>query len=152
MELQLYCQYPGRWHPTALGGRYRVPDPDDFMVKIAPHVERLIGLLKFVTPVLGPWVGVADEAYAGLVMNDIKLMNELARTLPERLIPSEAGLAGLTGERLEAERAGGAPLRALRKLLDEVDPGREWGGLEKVLTPEGHYLWLCEFHAREYAV
>ena len=76
--------------------------------------------------------------------------NELAKALPETLIPRETGLADLAGERLEAERVGGASLRALRKLLDEVDPKREWGGLEKVLTPEGHYLWLCEYHAREY--
>jgi len=44
----------------------------------------------------------------------------------------------------------GAALRALRQLLDEKDPGQHWGGLKKVLTPEGHYLWLCEYHAEEY--
>lgn len=33
-------------------------------------------------------------------------------------------------------------LRALRKLLDEVGPEQESGGLKKVLTQEGHYL--CE--------
>lgn len=27
---------------------------------------------------------------------------------------------------------------------------RSCGGLKKVLTPEGHYLWLCEDHAAEY--
>jgi internalin A len=36
--------------------------------------------------------------------------------------------------------------------LDAVDEKQEWGGLEKVLTPEGHYLWLCEYHAKEYAL
>jgi hypothetical protein len=41
-------------------------------------------------------------------------------------------------------------LRALRKLLGEVDPEQEWGRLKKVLTPEGHYLWLCKEHAKEY--
>ena len=41
-------------------------------------------------------------------------------------------------------------LRALRKLLDEVDMKQEWGGLKKVLTPEGNYLWLCKEHAEEY--
>jgi len=37
-----------------------------------------------------------------------------------------------------------------RQLLDEVDEHHEWGGLKKVLTPEGHYLWLCEEHAEKY--
>lgn len=44
----------------------------------------------------------------------------------------------------------GAPLRALRVFLDEVDPQKQYGGLRKVLTPEGHYLWLCEYHAAQY--
>ncbi len=44
----------------------------------------------------------------------------------------------------------GMELRAIRKLLDEEDKSQEWGGLKKVLTPEGHYLWLCEEHAKEY--
>jgi len=51
----------------------------------------------------------------------------------------------------EAGRVEGAELRALRVLLDEVDEAHGWGGLRKVLTPEGHYLWLCEHHAQEYA-
>jgi len=38
----------------------------------------------------------------------------------------------------------------VRVLLDEVDAGHEWGGLKKVLTPEGHYLWLFGGHAVEY--
>ena len=50
----------------------------------------------------------------------------------------------------KAERLEGMELRALRKLLDEVDRKQEWGGLKKVLTPEGHYLWLCKEHAEEY--
>jgi len=36
------------------------------------------------------------------------------------------------------EKAEGETLRALRKLLDEVDPKQNWGGLKKILTPEGH--------------
>jgi hypothetical protein len=54
-------------------------------------------------------------------------------------------LAGGKAERLE-----GMELRSLRELLDEVDRNQEWGGLKKVLTPEGHYLWLCKGHAEEY--
>jgi len=45
----------------------------------------------------------------------------------------------------------GSALRELRKVLDELDPSQKWGGLQKVLTPEGHYLWLCAEHAEEYA-
>ena len=60
-------------------------------------------------------------------------------------------MAERIGERFE-ERIEGAALQALRRFLDEKDPDQHWGGLKKVLTPEGHYLWLCEQHAREYAL
>jgi internalin A len=49
-----------------------------------------------------------------------------------------------------SNRNEGMELRALRQLLDKVDEKQEWGGLKKVLTPEGHYLWLCNEHAEEY--
>ncbi|MHC4864181.1 MAG: hypothetical protein ACYTEX_08865 [Planctomycetota bacterium] len=39
----------------------------------------------------------------------------------------------------------------MRKVLDEVDAKPPWGGLKKISTAEGHYLWLCEHHAEEYA-
>lgn len=46
----------------------------------------------------------------------------------------------------------GHSLRTLRQLLDELDPKQYWDGLKKILTPEGHYLWLCEYHANEYKI
>jgi len=50
-------------------------------------------------------------------------------------------------------RAHGRPLHALRGILDKVEPGwsaQSCAGLRKVLTPEGHYLWLCDLHAKKY--
>ena len=80
---------------------------------------------------------------------EIKLMEKLAKKL--------AGSDYLAADVLERTKIGGkagrvegAQLRALRVVLDEVDKAHEWGGLKKVLTPEGHYLWLCEHHAQEY--
>jgi hypothetical protein len=49
----------------------------------------------------------------------------------------------------KAERHEGMELGTLQKLLDEVGAKQEWGGLKKVLTPEGHYLRLCKEHAEE---
>ena len=46
----------------------------------------------------------------------------------------------------------GMELCALRALLDKEDPVHEWGGLKKVLTPEGHCLCLSERHAADYVV
>ena len=81
--------------------------------------------------------------------NQIKLTEELAKRLSERDYAT-ADLLRRTGAGGRAERFEGAELRALRQLLDHVDPEHHWGGLKKVLTPEGHYLWLCAEHAEEY--
>lgn len=62
----------------------------------------------------------------------------------------DAELLERTGAGGKAERLEWMELRDLWKLLDEVDRKQEWGGLKKVLTPEGHYLWLCNKHAEEY--
>ena len=81
-----------------------------------------------------------------MIKHDIKMMEELVKKLPEieRLPDRELE------DKIRREWVEGAPLRALRAMLDEVHPNHNWGGLKKVLTPEGHYLWLCEYHAQEY--
>jgi hypothetical protein len=76
--------------------------------------------------------------------------DELAKKLGGEKDISAGGLLDDIGKVGRVEEAEGAALRALRKLLDDVDPKQNWGGLAKILTPEGHYLWLCEDHAEEY--
>ncbi len=44
----------------------------------------------------------------------------------------------------------GAALRALYQFLVQVDASRTWGGLSKVVTPDGNILWLCEKHRQEF--
>lgn len=89
--------------------------------------------------------------YEEPVQNDVKLMTELFKKLPDLVDGRNVQLAESVGGHDDPQRIGGAALRAVRELLDEKDPKHVWGGLEKVLTPEGHYLWLCEHHAEEYA-
>jgi len=149
MILQLYCQALGQWHPAVegvKGGRYEIKRPAEFFKEMGPYILKLAKVIKYAAPV----VGAAAGLYAGLgVAAQIKLMEELAKKLSERDF-IEADLLERTSVGGKAERIEGMELRALRKLLDEVDPVHEWGGLKKVLTPEGHYLWLCENHAEEY--
>ena len=135
LELQLYCQAPGCWHPTLEGGLYEIKDTAQWLKTLAPYLNRLIGILKYATPLIGPWVGEINTAdYEKLIRRDIETMKELAQQLPDT----------------QPEHLQGAALRTLRHLLDENDPQQHWGGLKKILTPEGHYLWLCQYHAREY--
>ena len=152
IDLQLYCQAPGEWHPTIEGGRYQVDDPANWIKAVAPYLRKLVAVLKYAAPLAGPFVGVAWPVYEEMFKNDIKLMTELVKKMPDLEEGRELGLAEEVGETRGPDWVSGAALRALRQLLDEKDPEQHWGGLKKVLTPEGHYLWLCECHAQEYAL
>lgn len=155
VELQLYCQQPGCWHPTEIGGNYPINRPVEWLQKTGPYLKSLMSMLKYVSPFIGPWVGLADAAYKKLIAEDLKMMTELIKVMPDLIDDRELDLvrkSGVVADHEDMERAHGAALRAIRQLLDEVDPSQNWGDLRKVLTPEGHYLWLCEHHAKEYLI
>ena len=76
-------------------------------------------------------------------------MGDLIKKLPD--VHEPEGDWRPDAEMHEGARFEWANLRALRQFLEEKDSQRHWGGLKKVLTPEGHYLWLCKHHAQEYA-
>ncbi|MEH2149406.1 leucine-rich repeat domain-containing protein [Nostoc sp.] len=153
LDLQLYCQAPGCWHPTQKGGLYEINEPAKWLRVTAPYIGNLFKVLKYAAPIIGPWLGVVDsKEYEMLFKNDLELFKELAAKLPELKQSEDLELADkiARGEDLDPECADGEALRALHQLLEEKDPQQHWGGLKKVLTPEGHYLWLCEHHAAEY--
>ncbi|MEH1868818.1 MAG: COR domain-containing protein [Nostoc sp.] len=153
LDLQLYCQAPGCWHPTQKDGLYEINEPAEWLRATAPYIGKLFTVLKFAAPIIGPWLGVVDrEDYEKLFKNNLELFKEVVAKLPEPKESKDLELADkiAKSEDLDPERADGAALRALRQLLDEKDPQQHWGGLKKVLTPEGHYLWLCEHHAVAY--
>jgi GTPase SAR1 family protein len=147
--LQLWCQMPGAWHPSESKG-YDVQLPAPWLEASAPYLKRLAAVLKHAVPYVGPVLGVAAEGIEQRAKAAIKLMEQLANSLPgdERAIRAEEDKPGgdLTIERLVE----GAQLRNLRQLLDQLDPNQHWGGLRKVLTPEGHYMWLCAEHAKQF--
>jgi len=38
----------------------------------------------------------------------------------------------------------------LYSFLVQADPARTWGGLQRIVTPDGNILWLCEAHRQQY--
>lgn len=120
-------------------------------------ISELAKVIKYAAPVAGAAAGayagpvgaVMGAKYAKDLAGQIKLMEGLAKKLAERDY-IEAELLERTRLGGKEERIEGMELRMFRQLLDEVDEQHEWGGLKKVLTPEGHYLWLCEEHAEKY--
>jgi GTPase SAR1 family protein len=153
-ELRLYCEAPGCWHPVEEGGQYEIREPARWLEAIAPHLRRLVKVLKYVTPVVGPWLRLSAEEVHKLVEPELDLMEKLVELLPEIRVREkgvgkswhEDSPSGANPMRFE-----GATLRGLRTLLEELDPKERWGDLRKVLTPEGHWLWLCKHHAAEYS-
>ncbi|MCT7967665.1 leucine-rich repeat domain-containing protein [Laspinema sp. D1] len=127
-ELQLCCEAPGEWHP-ADGGVYSLPGDNEWFHIMAPYIQQLAASWKYAQPFES--------------QNNIELE---MRTLIELL--NSLGID--THTNFNTEHLQIAALRVWRQLLDEKDPPQHWGGLRKVLTPEGHYLWLCEHHARQY--
>ncbi|MEO0940449.1 MAG: COR domain-containing protein [Cyanobacteria bacterium J06642_12] len=147
-ELQFYCEAPGCWHPV--GDPYPIKNPKEWLRKAAPHIQRLVKVLKFATPVIGPFLGAVDaDIYKNEFKADIKFMETLVGKLPNLQIhPNDF-------ERIQADSDRGissAYSRALYDLMVEIDPQKQWGGLNRVLTPEGEYLWLCERHTKEYNI
>jgi len=160
VELQLYCQQPGCWHPVGYErgkddpatGLYQIEIGSDFLRLVAPHLVRVAKLFKLTSPLFGAWVSWAEpEKYAKQFKEDLGRMNKLAEQVAPAVEDShEAKRAGALVEGRDPREANGAMLRALKRLLEEKDKTGAWGGLTRKLSKEGHYLWLCPTHAEEY--
>jgi hypothetical protein len=142
IELLLLCERPGSWHPGRDGGRYELTQPAKWLTRLAPYLRRMCKVLKYTAPVVGPLLAEEWDEHSKTLKEAIERMEELVEQLPKDM--------PLRGGRGEMEHAEGAALRALRHLLAELDPGDQWGGLQRTLTPEHHYLWLCEEHRVEF--
>ena len=160
VELQLYCQQPGCWHPIGYErgkddpatGLYQIEVGSEFLKIAAPHLARVAKLFKLAQPLLGAWVSWAEpEKYEKQFKEDLERMKKIADQIGPAVEDShEAKRAGALGDRRDPREANGAMLRALKRLLEEKDKTGAWGGLTRKLTKEGHYLWLCPAHAEEY--
>lgn len=160
VELQLYCQQPGCWHPVGYErgkddpatGLYQIEVGSDFLKMAAPHLARVAKLFKLAQPLLGAWVSWAEpEKYAKQFKEDLERMKKFADQIGPAVEDShEAKRTGALGDGRDPREANGAMLRALKRLLEEKDKTGAWGGLTRKLTKEGHYLWLCPSHAEEY--
>ena len=150
IDLQLYCQEPGHWHPALVGGLYTISQPGPFLEAVGPHIRTLVKLLSVTTPFLGPILDldgmkdIADEFKANL-----DLMKELTKDAKDLIGDGDdPGFGNLVRPDLSGLRqVQGADLRVLYELLDREDKAHRWGGLEAVITKEGHARWLCKDHA-----
>jgi internalin A len=130
MELCLFCEFHGEWHPTA-DSVYHFKRDADWLADVAPYWKKVSGVVKFV-----PHAKEAVESADKILRLETRRHSELSETIDPRYAPD------LTW--------GPARIR-LRELLRELDkqrkdPATHWGGLNQVSTPEGEVLWVCPEH------
>lgn len=153
LELRLYCEEPGAWHPLpGEAGRYELNEPAEWLQKIKPHLSQLLAVLKHAAPLAGPVLGMTVAHVSDQVKSEIEAMAEIVSQIPE---PSSltGPLGKNTGYRAPgpmSRASNEADFRALEGLLRRLDPDRAWGGLSRTVTPEGLTLYLCREHAEVY--
>ena len=148
-RLTLWCAHPGHWHPWD-DAAYEIDPPKEWLVQISPYAQLIIRTLQLVVPLAG------SIAVASLPAEQIEraaahldMMKTIVDALPgqparDLAMPAPAQLAG------QLAPAEGDALRALRVLIFEEDPQRRFGGLRRVQSPSGDFLWVCPIHYIEY--
>ncbi len=145
LTVKLCCEMPGCWHPLPEGeGEYSVSDPARWLVRVAPLFRRLVKALKVGMPLTSAVIGYSWSEIEEMFKNNLELACELTNILPDIQDVDDS-----QPDKLEAGRATGASLGALREVLSKGDPYLSRTGLQKVLMPEKNYLWLCRQHADE---
>ena len=147
--LQLYCEAPGCWHPSP-GGRYEIARSAAWLTAMAPYISGLVQVLKYAAPLAGPAIGIAAAPVAAAIDNELKLMQELVKHLPDVEHQPDRKSREDLAESPDPQRRQSRSLHALGRLLDQQDPNGRRYGLTKLITKQGHIFWLCDHHYQEY--
>src|SRR6266496_1460859 len=153
-RLYLVCQHPPG--PHQVGDSYQLRKSKEWWSTVGPWLNHLINFLKFAVP-MGKAVGVVVEAVEILpdikqIQANIDLLEHITQDLPDvASYDSMKDINELT-QTDQYQRTVGPALRALHNFLNEVDPSQLWGGLDKIVTPDGNILWLCDKHRQQYVV
>jgi internalin A len=152
-RLTLWCQQPGAQHPWP-EATYEFRRAEGWLTRIAPYVLLVSRLLHIVFPIGAAAVKVALEELKldpkefdpKIVQARLELMGELVKKLP--LDPPQAHVD--PNATVDAMTATGPEMRALREVLDDVDPGHYYGGLRAMFSPSADFVWVCPIHHRNY--
>ena len=149
MVLRFFCEQPGHWHAPYDGGRYPLKKAQPWLAGMAPFLRHLGSVIQPLATLAGPTVGIASAGLEKAYAHHIKFLTEVVK-LPDLSNLEKWGDMEELPRGSERVARGGHDLLPVRRLLDDLDPKREQLGLKRVVTPEGHMLWLCDEHAAEY--
>ena len=147
-HLDLCCEKPGEWHKLENdAGRYDITRPAETLRRIAPHAAKLGKILKATIPSLAAGMELAFDDASTNFKGESKLFASTTSILsgsdPDTTFDHDKlGHQQMEGWELEDFRD------ELKKL--EAKQKKNLGGLKRVPTPEGHVLWLCPKHKKEF--
>jgi internalin A len=144
-RLTLWCEHPGHWHPWQ-PATYQFHPAKEWLRAISPYAVLIFKGLQLVVPIAGAVSGVVNEELLKRFGHELELMKTLVERLPDQPVAEPPSLE----QRGQLSPAEGAGLRALRQLLFEHDPPRDFGDLRRVQAPAGDFLWICTTHYPEY--
>ncbi len=148
--LHLLCQYPSGPHRLDGQDGYDLTQSKEWWVKVSPWLKYMVTFLKHSIPLVGPVGTMMDEIDFKNFDSEIKLLEKMTEDLPT-IVESDLSSFEYKHRRDEQEQTTiGPALRALYSFLKEKDKAQFWEGLQKVITPDGNILWLCEKHALPY--
>jgi internalin A len=146
-KLHLWCEAEGCQHPVVVDGKgiYEFTATREWIIKAAPYINFIGGVLRTVVPLVTPAVDVifGPDTIKGLGITDhLSLIKGLTGRLKGDVEIVEQPIAH-QGMLTEAERSG---VLALHALLRDLDPTQKNLGLKRVPTYTGDYRWLCPYH------
>jgi len=153
-QLTLWCELPDAPHsccPVGSGGEgeYIFTRPKEWYARVLPYLVTISKILKATVPVVG---GAAGAFWGHKDLKEIKPEMDTAEKTGGLLPSADSRNPHSYRATMDGFRAEADALRAIHDVLRELQPkkGRKWGGLERIATRSGEYIWLCEKHAREY--
>jgi hypothetical protein len=148
-RLVLWCEHPGYWHPLA-DASYWIDQPTEWLASIRPYLNLVLTVLRLAVPAAASVAGVmltADQLKHA--NSELELMTALADELPKK--PKDE-----TDDLLAQDAVGqlspseGLALRGIRTVIFRHDPMKKFGGMRRVLTAAGDFLWVCPDHYADY--
>jgi internalin A len=148
-RLTLWCEHPEHWHPWE-PATYELSPSKEWFIKVSQYLTLVFGALKLIVPLAGS-IAVASLPHEQMTDAQARLevMNAVVADLPKDLDrkPEISGITDITSQLSAAEGQG---LHALRAILFEHDRLKTFGGMRRVQTSSGDFIWVCPDHYREY--
>jgi len=158
LHLQLYCMNPDCLHSIGPDGMCEFQPHRAGFITATRWVRMGLNWLRPLAALLPSGSHVAGEFAKGMhefaerADHELKFTADVFKELKEIPEVEVDGTIDLEKGSLPNEHSEKVELRQLKAFLDHVEfPVKPYGGLKRVRTPEGHILWLCADHAKEFA-